>query len=160
MTREETASGEDAKHTKGSTTVSMPSSKNLLAKTIPLLILVPVFGSLGNVLLGKGMRGMGAIPDASIPSLAAYLVKVLSSGWIWMGIGSLLIFFVSYMLVLSWADYSYVMPVTAVGYVLAPLLAHLFLGEAVPRARWVGAAFIFLGVAVVGRTPPSTTRQD
>ncbi len=137
----------------------MPSSRNLLAKTIPLLILVPIFGSLGNVLLGKGMRGMGEIPDLSIPSLAAYLLKILSSGWIWLGIGSLLIFFISYMLVLSWADYSYVMPVTAVGYVLAPLLAHLLLGEVVPGARWAGAVFIFLGVVLVGRTPPSTTRQ-
>ena len=137
----------------------MPSSKNLLAKTIPLLILVPVFGSVGNVLLGKGMRGMGKLPDLSISSLTVYLLKILGSGWIWLGIGSLLIFFVSYMLVLSWADYSYVMPVTAVGYVLAPLLAHLLLGEVVPGARWVGAAFVFLGVAVVGRTPPSTTRQ-
>ena len=137
----------------------MPSSRNLLAKTIVLLILVPIFGSLGNVLLGKGMRGMGKIPGLSIPSLAAYLLKVLSSGWIWLGIGSLLIFFISYMLVLSWADYSYVMPVTAVGYVLAPLLAHLLLGEVVPSTRWLGAVFIFLGVAVVGRTPPSTTRQ-
>ena len=137
----------------------MPSSRNLLAKTIPLLTLVPIFGSLGNVLLGKGMRGVGKIPDLSFPSLAAYLLKIMSSGWIWLGIGSLLIFFISYMLVLSWADYSYVMPVTAVGYVLAPLLAHLLLGEVVPGARWAGAVFIFLGVALVGRTPPSTTRQ-
>jgi len=137
----------------------MPSSRNLLAKTVTFLILVPVFGSLGNVLLGKGMRGIGRIPEGSIPSLAAYLVKILSCGWIWLGIGSLLIFFISYMLVLSWADYSYVMPITAVGYVLAPLLAHLLLGEVVPGARWAGAAFIFLGVALVGRTPPSTTRR-
>ncbi len=49
------------------------------------------------------------------------------------------------MLVLSWADYSYVMPVTAVGYVLAPLLAHLLLGEVVPGTRWAGAVFIFPG---------------
>jgi len=137
----------------------MTSSRNLLPKTIALLILVPIFGSLGNVLLGKGMRGVGEIRDLSVPSLAVYLLKILSSGWIWLGIGSLLVFFVSYLLVLSWADYSYVMPVTAVGYVLAPLLAHLLLGEAVPGARWVGAAFIFLGVALVGRTPPSTTGQ-
>jgi drug/metabolite transporter (DMT)-like permease len=137
----------------------MTSSRNLLPKTIILLILVPIFGSLGNVSLGKGMRGVGEIQNLSVPSLAVYLPKILSSGWIWLGIGSLLVFFVSYLLVLSWADYSYVMPVTAVGYVLAPLLAHLLLGEVVPGARWIGAAFIFLGVALVGRTPPSTTGQ-
>jgi drug/metabolite transporter (DMT)-like permease len=137
----------------------MTSSRKLRAKTFPMLLLVPVFGSLGNVLLGKGMRGMGEIRHLSFPTLAVYFLKTLSSVWIWLGISSLLLFFVSYLLVLSWADYSYVLPVTATGYVLAPLLAHLLLGEVVPGTRWVGAAFIFLGVALVGRTPPSTTGQ-
>jgi len=135
----------------------MTSSRNLLAKTYPLLVLVPVFGSLGNVLLGKGMRGVGEIRHLAVSTLLVYFLKTLTSIWIWLGIGSLLLFFASYLLVLSWADYSYVMPVTATGYVLAPLLAHLLLGEVVPGARWIGAAFIFLGVALVGRTPPNTT---
>jgi drug/metabolite transporter (DMT)-like permease len=137
----------------------MASSKNLLAKTIPLVILVPIFGSVGNVLLGKGMRGIGEIRHRSVSILAVYFLKTLTCAWIWLGIGSLLLFLISYLLVLSWADYSYVQPVTATGYVLAPLLAHLLLGEVVPGARWVGAAFIFVGVALVGRTPPSTTRR-
>jgi len=137
----------------------MTSSRKLPAKTFPLLILVPVFSSLGNVLLGKGMRGVGEIHHLSFSTLAVYFPKILSSVWIWLGIGSLLLFFVSYLLVLSWADYSYVLPVMATGYVLAPLLAHLLLGEVVPGTRWVGAAFIFLGVVLVGRTPPRTTGQ-
>jgi drug/metabolite transporter (DMT)-like permease len=133
------------------------SSRNLPAKTVPLLMLVPFFSSMGNVLLGKGMRGMGEISHLSFATLAVYLLRTLSSVWIWLGISSLLLFFVFYLLVLSRADYSYVLPVTATGYVLAPLLAHLLLGEAVTGTRWVGAAFIFLGVALVGGTPSSTT---
>jgi drug/metabolite transporter (DMT)-like permease len=135
----------------------MTWSKRLPARTFPLLFLVPVFSSLGNVLLGKGMRGVGEIRHLSLSALAVYFPETLSSVWIWLGIGSLLLFFVSYLLVLSWADYSYVLPVTATGYVLAPLLAHLLLGEVVPGTRWVGAAFIFLGVVLVGRTSPRTT---
>jgi len=138
----------------------MTSPRRLLAKTIPFLILVPVFGSLGNVLLGKGMRGMGGIQQWSLSTLAVYSLRVAANLWVWLGLGSLLAFFVSYLLILSWADYSYVLPVTATGYVLAPVLAHLLLGEIVPGSRWVGAAFIFLGVAVVGRTPPTTTGRD
>ena len=137
----------------------MTSSRNLRAKTFPLLALVPVLSSLGNVLLGKAMRGMGEIHRLSFSTLAVYLLKILSSAWIWLGISSLLLFFVCYLLILSWADYSYVLPVMATGYVLAPLLAHFLLGEGVPGTRWVGAAFIFLGVALVGRTPPRTTGQ-
>jgi drug/metabolite transporter (DMT)-like permease len=137
----------------------MTSSRNLLAKTIPLLILAPFFSSLGNVLLGKGMRGVGEIRHLSVSTLPVYFLKTLTCVWIWLGIGSLLLFFVSYLVVLSWADYSFVQPATATGYVLAPLLAHLLLGEVVPGERWVGAAFIFVGVALVGRTPPNTTRR-
>ena len=135
----------------------MTSSKNLRAIVFPLLTLLPVFNSLGNVMLGKGMRGMGAIHGLSFSSLAVYFLKTISCPWIWLGISSLLLFYVCYLLILSWADYSYVLPVTATGYVLAPLFAHLLLGEVVPGTRWVGAVFIFLGVAVVGRTPPRTT---
>jgi drug/metabolite transporter (DMT)-like permease len=135
----------------------MPSSKKLLEKAPPLLFLVPIFSSLGNVLLGKGMRGVGEVRHVSVSTLAVYSLKTVTSVWIWLGIGSLLLFLVSYLVILSWADYSYVLPVTATGYVLAPLLAHLLLGEVVPGMRWVGAAFIFLGVGLVGRTPPSTT---
>jgi drug/metabolite transporter (DMT)-like permease len=109
------------------------------------------------VLLGKGMRGIGEIQHLSVSTLAVYFLRTLTSVWIWLGIGSLLLFFVSYLLVLSWADYSYVQPATATGYALAPLLAHLLLGEVVTGARWVGVAIICLGVALIGRTPPSTT---
>ena len=137
----------------------MTWSKSPLLKTCVLVLLVAVFNSVGNVLLAKGMRQMGETQGWSLNILGVYFVRAFTSVWVWLGIGSLILFFVSYLLVLSWADYSYVMPVTAVGYVLAPLLAHLLLGEVVPRARWLGAAFIFLGVAVVGRTPPSTTGQ-
>ncbi len=137
----------------------MATSKNLLVKTCVLIAIVAVFNSLGSVLLAKGMRGIGEMPDWSVSILAAYFVNIFTSMWIWLGIGSLLLFLISYLLVLSWADYSYVMPVAATGYALVPLLGHLLLGELVTPARWVGVAFICLGVAFVGRTPPRTTGQ-
>jgi drug/metabolite transporter (DMT)-like permease len=135
----------------------MTSSKTLLVKTCVLVILVAVFNSVGNVLLSKGMRQIGEIRDWSASTLAVYFVRTFTSVWIWLGIGSLLLFFVSYLLVLSWADYSFVTPAAAPGYALVPLLGHLLLGEMVTSVRWVGVAFICLGVALVGRTPPSTT---
>ena len=64
---------------------------------------------------------------------------------------------VCHMLVLSWADFSFVMPFSAVSYALVPLSGYLWLGEKVLTARWVGIALIVLGVLLVSRTPPSTT---
>jgi drug/metabolite transporter (DMT)-like permease len=62
------------------------------------------------------------------------------------------------MMVLSWADFSYVLPATASMYAVVPLLGHFVLGERVTGLRWMGVALICLGVAFVARTPPSTTK--
>ena len=61
------------------------------------------------------------------------------------------------MLVLSWADYSFVMPFSAIAYALVPLLGYLWLGEIVPGTRWVGITLIVFGVCLISRTLPSTT---
>jgi len=63
----------------------------------------------------------------------------------------------SYMTVLSWADYSYVMPAGAFGYALLTLLAVVFLHESVSPRRWVGVVLICVGVLLVGQTRPRTT---
>src|SRR5260370_12569021 len=64
---------------------------------------------------------------------------------------------VSYMTVLSWEDYSYVMPAGAFGYALLTLMAVVFLHETVSARRWIGVVLICLGVLLVGETKPRTT---
>jgi len=110
---------------------------------------------LGNVLLSRGMKETGEILDFSPLALAAVFGKVFTNGSIWFGISSLLIFFVSYLLLLSWADFSYVQPASAVGYALVALLGYFMLGEFIPLTRWTGVVLICAGVALVGRTDPS-----
>ena len=129
-------------------------------KTYALLASMVFFSSLGNVLLGRGMKEIGEIVDFSPAALAAVFAKTFTNGSIWLGILSLLIFFVSYLLLLSWADLSYVLPVTSAGYVLAAIAGRLFLQEQISTARWTGIALIMSGVVLVGRTAHSTTGED
>jgi uncharacterized membrane protein len=135
----------------------MKSSPGLRLKTYLLICLMVIFGPLGNVLLGKGMKRIGLATLTTPAQAINLLLRVLSSGTIWLGIGSLLTFFVAYMLVLSWADYSYVQPASSVAYGMVALLAHFLLREVVTPMRWVGVAIICLGVLIVGHTPPRTT---
>ncbi len=79
------------------------------------------------------------------------------SSYIWLGVACLLGFFIVHMLLLTWADYSYVQPATSLSYASVTMLSYLILGEAISPLRWLGVAVICLGVFVVGRTPPSTT---
>jgi uncharacterized membrane protein len=135
----------------------MKTSTDLHLKTYLLICLMVIFGPLGNVLLGKGMKQMGASQAGSALGAVGLVSHVLTSGTIWLGIASLLTFFVAYMLVLSWADYSYVQPASAAAYGMVALLAHFLLREVVTPLRWMGVILICCGVLVVGNTPPRTT---
>jgi uncharacterized membrane protein len=133
----------------------MTSATGLQCKTYALLVPIVVSASTGNVLLGKGMRQIGEIPW-SLSALGGLFVKTFSNGWVWLGIGSLLLFLVSFMVVLSWADYSFVMPASAASYAAATLMSHWLLGESVTPQRWAGVTLICVGVALVTRTPSSS----
>jgi drug/metabolite transporter (DMT)-like permease len=137
----------------------MKSSGRLHLKTYALISLMVIFGPLGNVLLGKGMKQIGTVNIDAAGRAMETLGRILTSGTIWLGIGSLMTFFVAYMLVLSWADYSYVQPASAVAYGVVALLAHFLLREIVTPMRWGGVLLICLGVLVVGQTPPRTTES-
>jgi drug/metabolite transporter (DMT)-like permease len=134
-----------------------PVHHRLRAKTVVLLVLMVLFGSTGDILLSAGMKKIGAVNDWSPAALAGVVFQTFTSGTVWLGISGLILFFVCYLLVLSWADYSFVLPATATSYVVVPLLGFLLLGEMVGPVRWAGVALIGVGVALVGLTPPSTT---
>jgi len=135
----------------------MRASSGVHLKTYLMLALMIVFAPLGNVLLGKGMKSVGGITSWQPAVLLGAVRQIVGSPFIWLGVASLLTFFVAYMVVLSWADYSYVQPASSFSYAVVALLGYLLLGEVVTPLRAAGIALICVGVFVVGRTPPRTT---
>jgi len=138
----------------------MKDSQGLHLKTYAFIFLMVLFAPLGNVLLSKGMKGVGSAREWAPSELLPILVRILSSGYIWLGIACLLTFFVAYMLVLTWADYSYVQPASAFSYAVVAILGLLLLGEKVNLLRWAGIAVICVGVFIVGHTHPRTTGES
>lgn len=124
-----------------------------------LVALIVVFGSAGNLFFNVGMKRIGALHGWSMAELRFAFVAVFSSVWIWLGIAGMLMFLAALMLVLSWADFSYVLPATASMYVVIPLVGHFVLGESVTGLRWMGVALICVGVVFVGQTPANTTKK-
>ena len=139
---------------------SKTAHKPLRLKTFLMILVMIVTGPLGNVLLGKGMKHVGVVATWPPSELFHTGLKVFASTSIWLGISSLILFFVSYMLVLSWADYSFVQPASSLAYGVVALLGYLILGEAVSPLRWAGIAVICLGVFVISHTAPRTTSQE
>ena len=137
----------------------MTSPKPLQLKTFLLISVMVITGPLGNVLLSKGMKQAGRLSVWPPPAALHTAGSVLNTPSIWLGIASLLAFFLANILVLSWADYSYVQPASSVGYGVSALLGFLMLGEPVSPLRWLGIAIICLGVFVVGQTDPQSPER-
>jgi drug/metabolite transporter (DMT)-like permease len=76
-----------------------------------------------------------------------------------LGVLLLILWLACRMALLSWADLSYVLPVTSVGYVLVALAGRIMLNEQISAKRWLGILLIMGGVALVGgSTAPQTTK--
>jgi uncharacterized membrane protein len=125
-------------------------------KTLVMILVMVVCANAGDLLLKRGMTQIGAVPFTTAGLQHAFVLTVASKT-IWLAIFFLIGFTVSYMLLMSWADYSYVMPAGAFGYALLTLLAVVYLHESVSPRRWMGVILICVGVLLVGQTKPRTT---
>ena len=111
-----------------------------------VVVLSNVFG---NFFLKRGM-------PAELNGPLAY-ITVLFQPWVSLGVLLLILWTLSRMALLSWADLSYVLPVTAIGYVLVALVGRALLNEQISAKRWMGIVLIMAGVALVSGGTPQTT---
>ena len=109
-------------------------------KTWIFAVIVILSNAFGNLFLDKGVHG-----GIRVGGLELNLV------WLIPGIGLLILWMLARMTLLGWADLTYVLPVTALGYVLSTALAAVFLGEHVSAKRWLGTGLIVCGTALVAR---------
>jgi multidrug transporter EmrE-like cation transporter len=135
----------------------MKVAADLRFKTYLLISMLIFFGPIGDLLMSKGMRRIGTAPSWDPAALLHYAFQVFTSPIIWCGTLAMIGFFISYTVVLTWADYSYVQPASALTSGIAALLGRFVLGETVTPLRWAGIAIVCLGVLIIGYTPPRTT---
>lgn len=117
-------------------------------KTFFLALAVVLFSAAGNVLLAWGMKH---VPEAMGFDPLGYLHAMLSPV-VALGIALLMLWLLTRMTLMSWADLSFVLPVTSFGYVMAAILGKFCLGEVITWRGWAGIFFIFAGSLIVGTT--------
>ena len=123
-----------------------------MLKTFLLVLVAALIGGTGHVMLSKGMKTVGDLTEAPGSLLGGMLARAMSSPWLLLGVTLQATFFVLYLTLLSRANVSQVLPMTALDYVVVAFLAQLLLAEAVTPARWLGIGFIVVGVFLVSRT--------
>ena len=129
-------------------------------RTLIVLLISTCAGTLGDVCLTKGMKSVGEVNTLDPSRLLSIGIQVFTNPFIWLGIFILMIFFGLYLVALSWADLSFVVPVMAFGYVLNAFFSWQLLGERISPLRWIGTSIICLGVAVVSRTEHRAKKKE
>ena len=129
------------------------SPARLRLKTRVVASVVIVSNVLGNSSMSWGLKSRAA---RLAYSPLDYL-EALVNPWVLLGVSLLVLWTLSRMALLSWADLSYVLPITSLGYVLTALMGRVFLLEQVSWQRWAGILLIVVGVCLVRPTPISTT---
>jgi uncharacterized membrane protein len=115
--------------------------------------IVILSNAFGNFFLTWGMRHRNAPLTLSPLSY----IQAIFNPWVALGISLLILWLLSRMALLSWADLSYVLPVTAFGYVASALMGHFFLAEQISPYRWLGTLLIVGGISLVGLGQPQTS---
>ena len=128
----------------------MPATDPTLRAKTRLYTAITVLSNVaGNTLLTRGMHQLGAIGNSPFALIAALFHPLVAAG-----VALLIVWTLTHMALLSWADLSYVLPVTGIGYVLTALSGKFLLGEYISSMRWAGIVLITLGVILVGQTSP------
>ena len=123
-----------------------------MIKTLVLVLIACVLGGAGHVLLAKGMKTVGDLTEAPAERRGGMIARAISNPWVLLGVALQASFFFLYLTLLSRADVSKILPMTAFDYVVVAALASLLLAEPVTAARWAGIGFIVVGVLLVSRT--------
>jgi drug/metabolite transporter (DMT)-like permease len=117
---------------------------------------VTLFSAIGDTFLSRGMKELGKVSLNQVP----HVILAISNPWVAIGIVFLIAFFSCYAAALSWADLTYVLPASSIGYVILALIAKYGLHEHISTARWIGIGLISMGVGVVAGGPELTNRHD
>lgn len=116
-------------------------------RTYTVLLLFIALKAVGNLSLAWGMKHL---PEAGANPLS--YIRAMLDPFVAAGVLSLIVALLTRMVLLSLADLSFVLPVTAIGYVIAAFLGKVVLHEVVSGRRWMGTVLIFFGAILVGST--------
>jgi drug/metabolite transporter (DMT)-like permease len=129
-------------------------------KTVIVVTLAALSAAVGETLLSYGMKKSGAMNMSEPSQWFSLILSVVRNPYISVGVGFLAIFFFLYLAALSWADLSFVLPLTAVSYIFAALLARFVLREEVSVFRWIGTVVIMIGIALIALNGGQHSRGD
>src|SRR5215472_16428200 len=111
--------------------------------------MIVVAGTAGELCVSRAMKQTGEVKDFRPVAIVKVILRALSNRWMLLGVGLMTVAFFSLLAILSIEKVSFVVPVTALSYVVGALGGRFFLGEKISASRWTGIALVCIGVTLV-----------
>ena len=118
-------------------------------RTVLTLAVLSLCGALGDVCLAQGMHQVGALPALRLRALFVLGGAMARTRAVWVGVLCLIVNFVTLVVAFSWAEVSFIVPATALHFVLATFGAKWLLHERISGLRWCGTILVGLGVTLL-----------
>jgi drug/metabolite transporter (DMT)-like permease len=121
-------------------------------KTLIIMLMAVTAGTVGDILLAKGMKEMGDVSTMNLRGILDAAFRAMTTPKIIVGTTMLALFFFLWLAVLSWEDLSVALPMQALNYVLVAFLSQYFLNEVVSPLRWAGTILVCIGVMMITKS--------
>lgn len=121
----------------------------MILRNIVSLGIIIFAGTGGELAVTRTMKSIGEVHSFSPVNLFRVMIRAFRSGWMWLGLGLMALSFFALLMLLSWENVSFVVPVTALSYVLGAFGGKFILGERIEARRWIGVVLVCLGVLLV-----------
>ncbi|MCL2760227.1 MAG: DMT family transporter [Desulfuromonadales bacterium] len=123
-----------------------------MLKTLGIMLLAVTAGTIGDLLLAKGMKEMGDVSEMTFRGILHTAGQAVTNPKLIIGTAMLAMFFFLWLAVLSWEDLSVALPLQALNYIVVAFLAKFFLGEVVSPMRWGGIILVCIGVMLITKS--------
>lgn len=117
--------------------------------TALMIAVIVLADTAADVFLTKGMRQIGEVTSFAPRELLIVAGRALSNHHVLASMAFMAMHLTGFLIVLSWADLSFIFPATAMVYVVGTLAARFILGETISAHRWAGTMLVCLGVGLV-----------
>lgn len=123
--------------------------KKVTLKLLLLLIASDILETAIQFFFKKSALANAEFVVRDLASGMVFLKAVSSSGFLWMGLVTVIIVFIIWSTILAKIDLSVAVPVASFSYILVPVTSIIFLDEKVTILRWAGILLILAGVILV-----------
>jgi drug/metabolite transporter (DMT)-like permease len=127
-----------------------------MLRVIIAMTIATASAALGQIYVRRGMQQLGSLENYAPMAVLIYFWNAATNFYVIAGTALNTVFYLLFLAALSWTDVTVALPMTAIEYGFAAILAIVMLKEQVSPLRWLGIVLVIIGVALIARTGGET----